>query len=169
MSTLYIMCGQAFSGKSTLAKEIARYADATLVSQNSIWFEKEEEAKVSGQQPDYHAVLEISKQRIRESLKLGKSAVFDNTNAGFNHREDFRQIANECSAKAVVVYLNTSDEELNKRQEANKITKERHDPNEEEIQKVRDRFEAPTPDENVKTYLPNENLSEWLKKEINLS
>ena len=169
MPTLYIMCGQAFSGKSTLAKEIAKYANATLVSQDAIWFEKEEEAKHSGQMPDYHAVLEISKQKIREALKQGKSAVFDNTNAGFNHREEFRQIASECGAEAVVVYLNTSDVELNKRQEINRVTKERHEVNEEEIQKVRDRFETPTSNENVIVYLPNENVSGWLKKSIKLS
>ncbi len=160
------MCGQAFSGKSTLAKEIAKYADAMLVSQDAIWFKKEEESKLSGQMPDYHAVLELSKQKIREALKSGKSAVFDNTNAGFNHREEFRQVANECDAENVVVYLKTSNEELNRRQEANRITKERHDPDEEEIQKVRDRFEAPTSDENVLVYIPNEDMSEWLKKSI---
>jgi transposase len=32
---------------------------------------------------------------------------------------------------------------------ADRLTKKRYDPNEEEIQKVRDRFEAPTPNENV--------------------
>ena len=163
------MCGQAFSGKSTLAKEIAKYANATLVSQDAIWFEKEKESKISGYMPDYHEVLEISKQKIRESLKLGKSAVFDNTNAGFNHREEFRQIANECGAESVVVYLDTSNEELKRRQEANKITMERHDPDEEEIQKVRDRFEAPTSNEKVIVYLPDEDVSAWLKKSIKMN
>ncbi|HEU0080502.1 MAG TPA: ATP-binding protein [Candidatus Paceibacterota bacterium] len=166
MATLYIMCGQAFSGKSTLAKEIARYAGAALVSQDAIWFEKEGEAKLSGQKPDYHHVLEISRQRIREALKQGRSAVFDNTNAGFKHREELRQIAHRFGAEAAVVYLNTSDEELNRRQGANRVTKERHDVNEEELKKVRDRFEVPSPNESVLTYLPGENVSDWLKKSI---
>lgn len=166
---LYIMCGQAFSGKSTLAKEIAKYINSTLVSQDSIWFEKEEEAKSLDQKPDYYAVLEISKQKIREALKLGRSAVFDNTNAGFNHREEFRQIANECEANTIVVYLNITDEELMKRRESNRITKERHEVNEEEIKKVRDRFEIPTSNENVIVYLPDQSISDWLKKSIKLS
>ena len=169
MAILYIMCGQAFSGKSTLAKEIAKYAGATLVSQDAIRFEKEKEVKLLGQKPDYHEVLEISKQKIQEALRRGVSAVFDNTNAGFKHREEFRQIANECKARSVVVYLNTSDEELKKRQEANRITKERHDVNEEELQKVRDRFEAPTSNENVLVYFPNEDIPEWLQRSIKLS
>lgn len=164
MPTLYIMCGQAFSGKSTLAKEIAKYAGAILVSQDAIWFEKEEEAKVSGHMPDYHVVLEISKQKIREALKQDRSAVFDNTNAGFNHREEFRQIANECGAEAVVVYLNTNDEELNKRQDANRVTKERHEVNDEEIQKVRDRFEVPSSNENVIVFKPEDSLELFLEK-----
>ncbi len=163
---LYIMCGQAFSGKSTLAKEIAKFASATLISQDAIWFEKEEEAKTLVQKPDYHAVLEISKQKVRKALRLGTSTVFDNTNAGFKHREEFRQIANECDAESVVVYLNTSAKELAKRQENNRITKERHDVNEEDLQKVRDKFQVPTSKENVLSYLPNENVSDWLKKSI---
>lgn len=164
MPTLYIMCGQAFSGKSTLAKDIARYTNANLVSQDSIWFEKEEEAKLSGQKPDYHVVLEISKQKIREALKDAKSVVFDNTNASFHHREEFRQIANEYEAKAVVVYLNTNENELKKRQEFNKITMVRHDVKEEEIQKVRDRFEVPTYDENVLMFKPEDSLELFLEK-----
>jgi len=40
--TLYIMCGVGFAGKSTLAKKIAEYTGATLVSQDAMYFEKEE-------------------------------------------------------------------------------------------------------------------------------
>lgn len=168
MPTLYIMCGQAFSGKSTLAKQIAHYTNGALISQDAIWFDKEKEATQSGTQPDYHEVLEISKQRIRQALQQGQSAVFDNTNAGFNHREEFRQIAHECNADAIVVYLNTSTEELKKRQAQNKLTKERHDPDEEEIQKVRDRFEVPTAAEHVVEFLPNEDVSDWIKRTITI-
>jgi predicted kinase len=166
MSTLYIMCGQAFSGKSTLAKEIAKYSGATLVSLDTIRFEKE--AELLGQKADYREVLETSKQKIQEALKNGRSVVFDNTNAGFKHREEFRQVANECGARAVIVYLNTSDKELHRRQEANRITKERHEVNQEDIKKVRDRFEVPSSNENVLVYLPGESVSDWLKNSIKL-
>jgi len=164
--TLYIMCGLGFSGKSTLAKAIATHTGATLVSQDAIWFEKLEEAKTAGQKPTYLSVLEISKAKIREALQSGKSAIFDNTNAGFNHREEFRQIANECGATAVVVYLNVSNEELLRRQEANRVTKDRHDVQEKDLQKVRDHFEAPTAEENFIQFLPNENVTDWLTNRI---
>ncbi|MDP2651060.1 MAG: ATP-binding protein [bacterium] len=166
---LYIMCGLAFSGKSTLAKAIAKHTGATLISQDAIWFEKLEEEKTTGNKPTYNAVLNISRRKICEALALGRSAVFDNTNAGFNHREEFRQIANECGAKSFVVYLNVSDEELLRRQNANRITKERHDPQEKDIQTVRDHFEAPTQDEKVLEFLPNEDVTNWLRRSLGSS
>ncbi len=46
MPKLYIMSGVGFSGKSTLAKKIAEYTGATLVSQDGLFFEKEKEWKI---------------------------------------------------------------------------------------------------------------------------
>lgn len=166
---LYIMCGLAFSGKSTLTKEITRHTGAILVSQDSIWFEKLEETKTIGKKPTYLSVLDISKTKIRKALMSGKSAIFDNTNAGFNHREEFRQIANECGAKSVVVYLNVSNEELQKRWETNKITRDRHGVNENEIQTVRSHFEAPTQTENLIEFMPTDNVTDWLNRLSSLS
>ena len=39
MTTLYIMCGVGFSGKSTLAKKISEYIGATLINQDDLYFE----------------------------------------------------------------------------------------------------------------------------------
>ncbi len=161
--TLYIMCGLAFSGKSTLAKVVAKHTGATLVGQDAIWFEQLEQAKQTGKEPTYLSVLGLSKSKVAEALAQGQSVVFDNTNAGRSHRKEFRQIAKEHNAKAIIVYANTSDDEIKSRQEANKVTKHRHDPSESDMQTVRDHFEPPTQAENVVEYLPSDNLADWLK------
>ena len=159
------MCGLGFSGKSTLAKKISDYKNAALVSQDAIYFEKEKELDPAlSSDQEWELIWSIAIERIVEQLKDGKSVVYDSTNTRREHRDRFRKIGAENSAKAVVVFLKTPDEVLLARQMKNKETKERHDVKQEYLDQARAEMEIPQSDENVFIFMPETNLGEWLRE-----
>lgn len=47
MTNLYIMCGLAFSGKSTLARKIAERTGSRLIAFDKLWVKKEKEQPIT--------------------------------------------------------------------------------------------------------------------------
>lgn len=162
--TLYILCGPGFSGKSTLAKKIAEYKNATLVSQDAIYFEKEKELDPSlSDGEEWELIRSIAFERIANNLKKDVSVVYDSTNTRREHRDAAREIAVENGAHAVVVFVDTPDTILVERQMKNKETKERHDVEQKYLDQARAELEIPQSDENVFVFKPEDNLEDWLK------
>ena len=128
MTTLYILCGLGFSGKSTLAVKISEYKNAVLVSQDAIYFEKEKELDPNLSDGErWELIRAIAFERISDNLKKSMSVVYDSTNTRREHRDIVRKIASENNARAFVVFVDTPDNILVERQMKNKETKERHD------------------------------------------
>lgn len=164
MPKLYIMSGVGFSGKSTLAKKIAEYTGATLVSQDGLFFEKEKEWNIDQDSDEqWRMLLDMCLERIRQLLSEGTSVVFDNTNTRHQHREEVRQVALAIGAEPVVVFLDTPIEVQKERQERNRITKERHDVKQEYLDQAIAELEIPGEDESVRVFKPDTNLEEFLK------
>jgi predicted kinase len=165
MKKLYIVCGVAFSGKSTLSKKIAEYKHATLVSQDSLWFEKKKELNLDpDSDQDWDMVLRLSKEVVRDTLVKGDSVVFDDISLKYSDRESLRNIAKECGAEVVLVYLDTPRNVQKERQIKNLETKERHDVPEELIHWGLEELELPKESEEAFVFKPETNLADWLSK-----
>jgi len=165
MPTLYIMCGVGFAGKSTLAKNIAEHFNTPLVSQDSLFFEKEKELNLNEDDDEtWQMLLTMCQEKIKELLTTGKSVVFDNVNLKREHRDELRQIAKEANGKAIIIYLDTPEELLNKRQDRNKVTRERHDVKQEYLEDAKMQLEIPSEDEEVYVFTPETNLDVFLNK-----
>lgn len=159
------MVGVGFAGKSTLAKNISEYLKIPLVSQDGLFFEKEKELNLSlDSDEQWRMLLYVCKQRIKEILTKGESVVFDNVNLKREHRDELREIAEEFGGKAVVIYLDTPEEILNKRQDRNKVTGERHDVKQEYLDDAKAQLEVPTDDEDVYRFTPETDLGDFLQK-----
>lgn len=159
------MVGVGFSGKSTLAKNISEYFKTPLVSQDALFFEKKKELNLIEDDDEmWRMLLDMCQQRIKELMAEGKSVVFDNVNLKREHRDELRKIAKESGGKAVVIYLDTPEEILNKRQDRNKVTRERHDVKQEYLDDAKARLEIPTDDENTYRFTPETDLDSFLKK-----
>ena len=155
------MCGVGFAGKSTLAKKIAEYTGATLVSQDAMYFEKEEELKLDPDSDEqWRMILDMSQNRIREELSKGNSVVFDDTSLQVSHRDELRNIAQEIGAETKVVFLDTPIEIQKERQAQNKITSERHDVEQHHLDKAIEDLQPPTADEHVIVVKPGYDFSE---------
>ena len=102
------MCGVGFSGKTTLAKEIAKHTGAVFVSQDMMYVEKKDELNIDEDDDgQWRMLLDMCKERILENLEKGNSVVFDNISTRFEHRQELRQLAKVAEAKTRVVFLDT--------------------------------------------------------------
>jgi predicted kinase len=158
------MCGVGFSGKSTLAKKIAARTNATLVSQDSMFFEKEHGLNLDlDNDEQWEMILNLCKERIETELTKGNSVVFDDTSLRVEHRNNLREIAKAAGADAKVIFLNTSIEIQKQRQERNKITGERHDVKQEYLDQAIAELEIPKIDENTSVFEVDADVDEFLK------
>src|SRR5690242_5159424 len=102
MNKLYIMCGLAFSGKSTLARKIAEHIPADLISFDKLWVEKDKEKTITKNAEGWRYIRNLAQDKILVLLKSGKSVVYDDNNPRKEHREELRKIAKEAGVKATV-------------------------------------------------------------------
>lgn len=163
MKTLYIMCGLGFSGKSTLAKAMGQHLNVPVVSQDEIFFKKKAElSSIKEDQEFWRVLLDMGEDELRQLLRQGQSVIFDSVNLSRNIRDELRALAKEAGAEAVVVYLDTPEYLLDERQAKNKVTKERHDVDQKDLDKAKKDLEPPTEDENVHVFRPDSDLQIFL-------
>lgn len=165
MPMLYIMCGVGFSGKSTLAKQIAEHFHIPLVSQDGLYLEKKDELKIDQDDDEqWRMLLDMCQERIKTHLAQGTSVVFDNVNLRREHRDELRVLAKAAGATTAVIFLDTPEAVLSARQEANKTSGEHHDVKQEYLDAAKRELEVPTDDENVFIFTPETNLAEFLSR-----
>lgn len=162
MSKLYIMCGLAFSGKSTLARQIAEYTKSQLVAFDKLWVEKDKEKPITKDAEGWKFIRYVAQDEILKKLHDGVSVVYDDNNIKFEHREELREIAKQAGVDAMVIYLDTPIEIIRKREEQNKISLSRHEVEPANFQTVLEQLEVPSLAENVVLFKPETNVKVWL-------
>jgi predicted kinase len=165
--TLYIMCGLAFSGKTTLAKSIAKYFHAENIRFDSIYVEKEKELNLKAMEGGdaWRTVRAVAMDRIREHLSNNEHVVYDDTNPKFEHREEIRVVARECEADAVVIYLNTPNGVLAQRQTNTQLAGDHHDVASHYLKETKKQLEIPSySKERVMVFSHDENVQDFLRK-----
>ncbi|MBI4087110.1 AAA family ATPase [Candidatus Kaiserbacteria bacterium] len=169
-NTLFILCGEAFSGKSTLADHIAKHYGAHIVGRDLIYFSLAdalalEETPEEDDDAFWKNMWPIAMQGVRNLLLTGQSVVFDDNCLLFRQREELREIATACGARSVLIYLNVPADILKKRKDANKLTRERHDVPSAWLADDARLFERPEETEKILPYTPDE-PAEMLWKRI---
>jgi predicted kinase len=164
MAKLYIMCGLAFSGKSTLARRISEHTGGRLFAFDAMWMEEDKIKPVPQGIGGWKYIRDKAKTKSLRLLKEGVSVIYDENNPKRGNREEFRRLAEEVGAEAVVVYVDTSLDVVREREQANRLSPNRHDVEPENFEKVLKDMEAPTPDENVLAFTPDMEIEEFLEK-----
>lgn len=99
-----MMCGLSGSGKSTIAKELAKQHDATVFSSDAL--REELFHDVNNQERNQELFVELHK-RIKECLKSGKSAIMDATNINYKKRMAFLQELKNIPCEKICVLMAT--------------------------------------------------------------
>jgi predicted kinase len=147
MAKLVLMCGTSFSGKSTVARDLAPRLGATIVSLDEI---NERRGLWGGDGipvEEWMRTHEIANAEVREGLSKGVSVVVDDTSSPRFLRDGWRSLAAELSAEFVLVYLDIDHDTIRRRRAENQLDPSRRDVAVLE-QHLAD-FEPPQPDENA--------------------
>lgn len=166
---LIVLCGEAFAGKTTLAKKLSEVFKAEIVGRDQIYFAVEKILALENTPDDDDYVLwnnlwVIAVQGIKNQLLAGNSVVIDDNCLLFRQREDLRVIAKNMNVDFFLVYLNIPAEVLQTRKARNKITCDRHDVPSSWLVEDSAIFERPTEAENPIICVENSSLDELLIK-----
>lgn len=164
MPTLYIMCGLAFSGKSTLSRKISEHTRAKIIAFDKLWAERDKEQPVPKGDEGWKFIRKAGQDEVYEALKEGSSVVYDDNNPRFEHREELRKVAKNAGTEAMVIYLNTPIETIREREATNRSTGERHEVEPKNFEKVAADLEVPKPEENFLEFTPATDIKEFLQK-----
>lgn len=164
MPKFYIMCGLAFSGKSTLAKKVAEYTKSKIIAFDRLWVEKDREKPIPKNTKGWSYIREVGQEEISESLNAGISVVYDDNNPKRKHRDELRSLARGAGADTVVIYLDTPLNVIRSREEENKVSQDRHAVEPKNFQKVLEDMEVLGKEEGALVFTPETNLDEFLKK-----
>ncbi|GAB3920540.1 hypothetical protein GCM10029976_006240 [Kribbella albertanoniae] len=157
---LVLLCGTAFSGKSTVARTVAPRLAATVVSLDEInarrglwggdgipveeWIRTNTEA---------HA-------ETRALLTAGTSVVVDDTSSPRFLRDGWRALAADVEAQFTLLYLDIDHATILARRAANQTSGKRQDVTDEVLTQHLADFDPPGPDENP-VRLSSIDLESW--------
>jgi predicted kinase len=166
---LFILCGEAFSGKSTLARQITDRYEAEIVGRDRIYFALNsmlalEDTPENDDDALWKNLWPLAVQGVRNQLLLDKSVVFDDNCLYLSQREELRSVAKICNAQSILIYLNVPKAILQERKKRNKITNERHDVPSAWLEEDTGVFERPIQDEAPLTYDSDIETEKWFKR-----
>lgn len=155
---LVLMCGTAYSGKTTVARALALRLDAMVVSLDDI---NERRALWGGDGipvEEWVRTNELASAEVRALLTSGSSVVVDDTSSPRFLRDGWRSLATELGAEFTLVYLEVDHATIRRRQAANRITPSRRDVSDVVLEQHLAGFEPPQPDEPAVRVKPGDAL-----------
>src|SRR5436309_629587 len=124
---MYIPTGISCAGKSTLGRAISETKGVEMIELNVI--QKEMGIGLQGEhipEEQFAVFHHEAKTRARKRLQEGKSIVYDTTPFTREKREQLRQLATECGADTILIYVKASIALALQRWEAANTNPDRH-------------------------------------------
>ncbi|MFK8052409.1 MAG: AAA family ATPase [Woeseiaceae bacterium] len=162
MQTLYATCGLAFSGKTTLAKRLAAILDIPRVSLDDINSERGLRGGEGMTDAQWEETSAIAVKRLSQILAVGQSVVLDDTLSHRFLRDRYRDVATNVRAGFVLLFVDTTLEEIDERMQKNHDQPVRHHVNSDVFAAHSDRFERPTIDEQAVKLASNGDIESFL-------
>jgi predicted kinase len=146
-AALVLMCGRSFSGKSTVAGQLALDLDAEIVSLDSI---NEERGLFGGQGIPVEEWIRTNDEATRRASRLlrdGRHVVVDDTSSPRFLRDNWRAVAEDAAVAFVLVYVDATDQVRRERLLNNREESKRNDVLDEVMIEHLETFQPPEPDE----------------------
>ncbi|MEH2447038.1 MAG: ATP-binding protein [Nostoc sp.] len=170
MKTLYLLCGLAFSGKSTLAKAIVDYLNCAYVSLDDI--NKERGLGFGGDGipvEEWENTHQIAIGILNNLMQLEQDIILDDTNCFRWLRDRFREVAKRHDYKTKVIYLDVPLEEIYIRMQMNEQTKKRQGIKKEIFAELIQNFQPPEVDENILLFNNEYTIKDWLETQLHFT
>ena len=146
-AALVLMCGRSFSGKSTVAVQLALDLDAEIVSLDSI---NEERGLFGGQGisvEEWIRTNDEAARRVSRLVRNGRHVVLDDTSSPRFLRDNWRALAADATVAFVLVYVDAPDQVRRERLLNNRQQSKRNDVLDEVMIGHLETFQPPEPDE----------------------
>lgn len=156
MTTLFILCGLPFSGKSTLARDLSKKTNGIIISLDKVWAELTDRKRAM---VEWGEVVEEVDRLISKNLAEGNDVIYDDMNPLESHRNRVVHIANEKGAQYKIVYIDVSKKDMEDRQKHALAEDIHRIVTGEDIAKAMDQFEKPKhavvlkSDEDIKKFI----------------
>ncbi|HYH12336.1 MAG TPA: ATP-binding protein [Thermomicrobiales bacterium] len=163
-STLVVMSGIPFAGKTTLARELAARCGLTRVSVDEIVVELAIElGRDAENQRGWARAMAEGLERTRRSLARGESVVYDTANHTRRNRDRCRRVAWQASAEFRCVWVDAPVEVARERLLANRADPERVDVPDASFRQIVDAFEPPSDEPDTVRYEPGMDMDELMR------
>ncbi|MEU4197847.1 ATP-binding protein [Kribbella sp. NPDC026611] len=149
MTLLVLMCGTSFSGKSTVARELAARLSATIVSLDEI---NERRGLWGGDGipvEEWQRTHTLAVAEVRDLLATGTAVIVDDTSSPRFLRDAWRALATQTGARFVLLYVEVDHTTIRQRHANNRHAPHRQDVSDAVLDQHLTDFEPPTPDENA--------------------
>ncbi|GCE12402.1 AAA family ATPase [Tengunoibacter tsumagoiensis] len=166
MSTLYLMCGAPFSGKTTLAKHIAERMRANYISLDDLMRQRGLDLTYPQPIEEWEKTHQQCIQLLHSLMQQEQNIVLDDTNFLRWLRDRFRSVAIEHQYPVVTVYIDIPVVELERRRQQALATQERNYLVDENFYPVIEQFEIPDHTENTIIFDTTSYLLDWMNKYI---
>ncbi|GAA3086301.1 putative kinase [Kribbella aluminosa] len=146
---LVLLCGTSFSGKSTVARELARRLPARVVSLDEI---NERRGLWGGDGiplEEWGRTHAIASAEVRELLTTGTSVVVDDTSSPRFLRDGWRTLAEAAAVRFTLVYVDVDHATVRARRDANRADPRRRDVADAVLAEHLGTFEPPGVDEDA--------------------
>jgi predicted kinase len=165
-STLYIMCGLPFSGKTTLAQSLATQCDLVHLDVDAFARERSLLPEEGINDEQWGHIFRQVYEQVATLLASGQSVVVDAVNFDKAGRNRFRMLAQRSGSSVYVIYVNLPIAEIERRRQANQAKAERPPVRDEDFVELVTQFEIPTMEENLLIYNGVQSISEWIQNNI---
>jgi tRNA uridine 5-carbamoylmethylation protein Kti12 len=159
---LYLLCGLAFSGKSTFATAIANLRNAKIISLDEINAERGLYGGLGIPEEEWVVTHHEALRRVDIALSEKKNVVVDDTNCFKFLRDNYRTIGKKFDAKTFVIYFDLEFEIIYKRLINNNHEPRRPIVTETILHELAAKFEIPEDDENVLVLRDDKNIEQWI-------
>jgi predicted kinase len=166
MATLYIMCGLAFAGKTTVARALARHTGGRVVSLDEINAARGLCGGDGIPATEWERTHDIALREADALLARGVATVVDDTGCYRWLRDRYRQVAARHGCNDVVVFVDTPPAEARRRRDANAATGARPGVRLEVFEALARTFEPPQPDETTITFVAGDAIAPWLERQF---
>jgi predicted kinase len=164
--TLYLLCGLAFSGKSTLAAAISKQVGAAVVSLDEINASRGLYGGLGIPDEEWGRTHAEALQQVEAALQAGRSVVVDDTNCFRFLRDNYRQIATRYGVPCVVIDVDAPLDLALTRLRANEDEPSRAPVTKAILRELAEKFELPAPDETVIVFPAGADAEAWVSQKI---
>jgi predicted kinase len=158
------MCGLAFSGKTTLAREITEFAGATYIGLDDI--NRERGLPHGGEGipvEEWERTHGLAVERVEHLMRERATIVVDDTSNHRFLRERFRRLAGANGYALALVFVDTPLDVIRRRMDANAEDGHRAAIRDDVFDEHIRTFERPGPDENAILFTPGQPVANWLE------